>query len=79
MSNNNANSSSPTTLAEKTYKFRLPSLFELFFGRLARWVRQLREWRKRGWLKKALAHKRRRTSFAPRMETLEPRVLLEVV
>ena len=66
---------SPTTLAQRIYNIRIPTLFEIFFGRVARWVRQLREWRKLGLLKKAMEHKRRLRA-APRMEALEPRVLL---
>ena len=63
-----------TTAASREYKVRIPTLFEIFFGKLANWFRQLAKWRKQGLLKKALhAAKRRR---AMRMEQLEPRLLL---
>ena len=53
---------------------RVPTLFEIFFGKLANWIRRLRAWRKQGLLKKAaqLAQRRRRVQ----LEALEPRVLL---
>ena len=66
MSNNTAGAS--------RYNVRIPSLFEIFFGKLANWYRQLKEWRKKGLLKKALQAMRRRRQM--RLETLEPRVLL---
>jgi len=52
---------------------RIPSLYEIFFSKLANWFRLLAKWRKLGWLKKALEAQRRRPM---RLETLEPRVLL---
>ncbi|MDZ4736982.1 MAG: LEPR-XLL domain-containing protein, partial [Rhodospirillaceae bacterium] len=51
----------------------LPSLFDIFFGRLARWIRQIAAWRKQGLLKKALQVRRRERM---RLESLEPRLLL---
>src|SRR2546423_15054393 len=53
---------------------RIPTLFEIFFGKLANWIRKLAAWRKQGLLKKAaqLAQRRRRLQ----LEALEPRVLL---
>ena len=60
--------------ARRQSLFRIPSLFEIFFGRLARWIRQIAAWRKQGLLKKALQAKRRTNAL--RMEQLEPRVLL---
>ena len=59
---------------ESRYNVRIPSLFEIFFGRLANWFRQLKEWRKQGLLRKALKALQRRRAM--RLETLEPRVLL---
>src|SRR5688572_6272578 len=57
-----------------SYQVRIPSLFEIFFGKLANWFRRLAEWRKQGLLKKALQGARQRRAM--RLETLEPRVLL---
>ena len=54
-------------------RVRIPSLFEIFFGKLANWFRRLAQWRKQGLLKKAQQERRRR---AMRVETLEPRLLL---
>jgi hypothetical protein len=54
-------------------RVRIPSLFEIFFGKLASWIRQLAQWRKQGLLKRALQARRR---HAVRLETLEPRLLL---
>jgi len=56
------------------YGVRIPSLFEIFFGKLAKWIRQLALWRKLGFLRKAMQEQRRRRSM--RLEALEPRVLL---
>ena len=53
-------------------RVRIPSLFEIFFGKFANWFRQLRDWRKKGMIKRALQARRRST----RLETLEPRLLL---
>ncbi len=65
---------SDNTYASRKYGVRIPTLFEIFFGKLANWFRQLAQWRKQGLLKRALeAAKRRRTL---RMEQLEPRILL---
>src|SRR5688572_10430214 len=52
---------------------RIPSLFEIFWGKLANWFRRLAQWRKQGLLKRALVANRQRTM---RIEPLEPRVLL---
>jgi hypothetical protein len=60
--------------AHPSYPVRIPSLFEIFFGKLANWFRRLGQWRKQGLLKKALEAGRRRRAM--RLETLEPRVLL---
>ena len=57
-----------------SYPVRIPSLFEIFFGKLANWFRRLAQWRKQGLLKKGLEAARRRRAM--RLETLEPRVLL---
>jgi hypothetical protein len=59
--------------AGATSRVRIPSLFEIFFGRLANWIRRLAQWRKQGLLKKAMQTRRQR---AMRVETLEPRLLL---
>src|SRR5262245_32412394 len=56
------------------YGVRIPSLFEIFFGKLANWIRQLAIWRKLGLLRKAMQEQRRRRTL--RLEALEPRVLL---
>src|SRR5262245_19112322 len=61
------------TSTTRDSRFRIPTLFEIFWGKLANWFRQLAKWRKLGLLKKALEAKRRRLM---RLETLEPRVLL---
>jgi hypothetical protein len=53
--------------------FKIPTLFELFFGRLAKWMRQLAKWRKQGLLRRALQERQRRIM---RLEVLEPRLLL---
>ena len=58
----------------KESRFRIPSLFEIFWGKLANWFRKLAQWRKQGLLKKALQAARRRNAM--RLEALEPRVLL---
>ena len=65
--------STPPTAASR-YNVRIPSLFEIFFGKLANWFRQLKQWRKQGLLKKALQAARRRRAM--RLEALEPRLLL---
>ena len=65
---------SDSTAASREYKVRIPSLFEIFFGKLANWFRQLAQWRKQGLLRKALEAARRRRIM--RMEQLEPRLLL---
>jgi len=65
---------SDSTAASREYNVRIPSLFEIFFGKLANWFRQLLKWRKQGVLKKALEAARRRRVM--RMEQLEPRLLL---
>ena len=62
------------TSAGREYRIRIPSLFEIFFGKLANWFRQLAKWRKQGLLRKALAALKRRRTL--RMEQLEPRLLL---
>src|SRR5262245_15954730 len=67
MSENNSGSAS-------RYAVRIPSLFEIFFGRLANWFRRLTQWRKQGLLSKALHAMRQRRAM--RLEALEPRVLL---
>jgi hypothetical protein len=59
--------------AAAAYNVRIPSLFEIFFGKLANWIRQLAIWRKLGLLRKAMQARRQRSI---RLETLEPRVLL---
>ncbi|MBI3919578.1 MAG: LEPR-XLL domain-containing protein, partial [Betaproteobacteria bacterium] len=51
----------------------IPTLSEIFFGKVGNWCRKMRNWRKHGLLKKGLEGKRRR---AMRMEALEPRLLL---
>src|SRR5882672_3108734 len=60
--------------SSREYNVRIPSLFEIFWGRLANWFRLLAKWRKQGLLKKALEAARRRRAM--RLEALEPRVLL---
>ena len=65
---------SDSTAASREYTVRIPSLFEIFFGKLANWFRQLAKWRKQGVLRKALEAARRRRIM--RMEQLEPRLLL---
>src|SRR6266704_2864571 len=60
--------------SSREYDVRIPSLFEIFWGKLANWFRLLAKWRKQGLLKKALEAARRRR--AVRLEALEPRVLL---
>ena len=65
--------SAATNDTQRKSLFRIPSLFEIFFGRLANWIRQLVKWRKQGLLKRALQERQRRTM---RMEVLEPRLLL---
>src|SRR5215210_1857449 len=65
---------STNVAGESRYNVRIPSLFEIFFGKFANWFRQLNQWRKQGLLKKALQAARRRRAM--RLETLEPRVLL---
>src|SRR2546425_1735381 len=60
--------------SSREYNVRIPSLFEIFWGKLANWFRLLAKWRKQGLLKKALEAARRRRAM--RLETLEPRVLL---
>ncbi|PYR22394.1 MAG: hypothetical protein DMF94_04905 [Acidobacteria bacterium] len=60
--------------SSREYDVRIPSLFEIFWGKLANWFRLLAKWRKQGLLKKALEAARRRRAM--RLETLEPRVLL---
>ena len=65
--------SATTNDTQRKSLFRIPSLFEIFFGRLANWIRQLVKWRKQGLLKRALQERQRRTM---RMEVLEPRLLL---
>ncbi|MBI4292469.1 MAG: LEPR-XLL domain-containing protein [Betaproteobacteria bacterium] len=52
----------------------IPSLAELFSGRLGQHFRAMADWRKRGLLGKAAQHKRRRSRM--RMEAFEPRILL---
>src|SRR6185503_3019496 len=65
---------SDSTAASREYNVRIPSLFEIFFGKLANWFRQLAKWRKQGLLRRALEAARRRRVM--RMEQLEPRLLL---
>src|SRR5688572_980633 len=65
---------SDSTAASREYNVRIPSLFEIFFGKLANWFRQLAKWRKQGLLRKALAAAKQRRIM--RMEQLEPRLLL---
>src|SRR6266850_2986000 len=60
--------------SSREYNVRIPSLFEIFWGKLANWFRLLAKWRKQGILKKALEAARRRRAM--RLEALEPRVLL---
>src|SRR5882672_5726291 len=60
--------------SSREYNVRIPSLFEIFWGKLANWFRLLAKWRKQGLLKKALEAARRRRAM--RLEALEPRVLL---
>ncbi len=61
--------------AESGYAgIRIPSLFEIFFGKLANWFRRLAQWRKQGLLKRALQAARRHRAL--QLETLEPRLLL---
>ena len=60
-------------IADKTTDV-VPSLSQLFMGRLGRHVRAVADWRRRGQLGKAAQHKRRRS--VTRFEMLEPRVLL---
>ncbi len=60
--------------SNREYQVRIPSLFEIFWGKLANWFRLLAKWRKQGLLKKALEAARRKRAM--RLETLEPRVLL---
>ena len=50
---------SDNTAAGREYSVRIPSLFEIFFGKLANWFRKLAQWRKQGLLKKALQAVRR--------------------
>jgi hypothetical protein len=59
--------------AGTTPRVRIPSLFEIFYGKLANWIRRIAQWRKQGLLKRAQQERRRR---AMRIETLEPRLLL---
>ena len=54
-------------------RYRIPSLFELFFGKLANWIRRIAQWRKQGLLRKALQITRRKSAW---FEALEPRLLL---
>ena len=63
-----------TRLASREYSTRIPSLFEIFWGKLANWFRLLAKWRKQGLLREALQEARRRRAL--RLEALEPRVLL---
>jgi len=63
-----------TRLASREYSTRIPSLFEIFWSKLANWFRLLAKWRKQGLLRKALQEARRRRAL--RLEALEPRVLL---
>src|SRR5882762_4044337 len=60
--------------SSREYNVRIPSLFEIFWGKLANWFRLLAKWRKQGLLKKALEAARRRRAM--RLEALEPRILL---
>src|SRR5258707_12839851 len=60
--------------SNREYQVRIPSLFEIFWGKLANWFRLLAKWRKQGLLKKALEAARRKRAM--RLETLEPRGLL---
>ncbi|TMH43510.1 MAG: LEPR-XLL domain-containing protein [Betaproteobacteria bacterium] len=62
------------TTASREYRVRIPSLFQIFWSKLANWFRLLAKWRKQGLLRKALQEARRRRAM--RLETLEPRVLL---
>ncbi|HYR36750.1 MAG TPA: LEPR-XLL domain-containing protein, partial [Burkholderiales bacterium] len=62
------------TAASREYRVRIPSLFQIFWSKLANWFRLLQKWRKQGLLRKALQEARRRRAL--RLETLEPRVLL---
>ncbi len=65
--------SDPTDSSNRWPVYRIPSLFEIFFGRLANWVRKLARWRKQGLLRKALRAVRRKSMH---MELIEPRILL---
>ena len=65
--------SAASTATQRKSLFRIPTLFEIFFGRLAKWIRQIAAWRKQGLLKRALQERLRRTM---RLEAMEPRVLL---
>ncbi|MEX0958002.1 MAG: LEPR-XLL domain-containing protein, partial [Burkholderiales bacterium] len=53
---------------------RMPSLYDIFFGKLANWFRRIAQWRKQGLLRKALRERRRRNAM--RMEAMEQRLLL---
>src|SRR5882672_1730512 len=65
--------SAATNDTQRKSLFKIPTLFELFFGRLAKWMRQLAKWRKQGLLRRALQERQRRIM---RLEVLEPRLLL---
>ena len=64
------NSLKPSRVAEIIRS--MPGLFEIFFGRLAKWIRLLARWHKEGRLRRELLA--RRTRF--HRETLEPRLML---
>src|SRR5688572_15937605 len=58
----------------REYSVAVPSLFDIFWGKLANGRRCLAEWRKQGFLNKDKFGQTRRRAM--RLETLEPRVLL---
>lgn len=57
----------------RSSRFGIPTLSEIFWGKLANGSRRLAEWRKKGVLGEAFQEHRRR---AMRLEALEPRLLL---
>src|SRR5258708_10938041 len=65
--------SAATNDTQRKSMFRIPSLFELFFGRLANWIRQVGKGGKEGVLKRGLQERKRGIM---RLEALEPRLLL---
>jgi hypothetical protein len=61
--------------ANRNHSVRIPTLFDIFRGKVANGYRRIAQWRREGSLAKGKARQTRRSHVA-RFETLEPRLLL---